>query len=128
MGDMAEYYSASSISEEDYPHGRIFERRSLAALTSSSQRLPRTWITAEGHIIQIADMKNSHLRNTIELLRRTALGNMARSMNVTDDDVIGAFLLDPDERALAAWGDVYSDLLDEALFRSDGDLQAWMVL
>lgn len=116
-----------------YPHGRRFERRTLASLINSQQRIPHTWITAEGYIIQMADMKNSHLRNTIEMLRRTSLKRLAQTAytahlrgerrGITID-----ILNDEDMRADAAWGDVYNELLSEALFRSNGDLNEWMVL
>lgn len=110
-----------------YPHGRRFERRTLASLINSQQRLPHTWITAEGYIIQMADMKNSHLRNTIEMLR---LAEMARIAKVRGEPlgITVDMLNDEDMRASAAWGDVYPELLNKALFRSNGDLHEWMVL
>lgn len=122
-----------SDADWSYPIGRRWQRKQLGALSAAKRRLPSTWITAENEIIEIAKMKNSHLRNTIEMLRRTALRKLSRLLSLADGkvsplmvDTVADLLQDPDECARAAWGDVYDELISEALFRSDGDLEEWM--
>lgn len=140
MGEMAEYHDLSTVADDACPaHGENFERRTVGTVISNPDRLPGTWVTAERVVIRIADMKNSHLRNTIELLRRNALKKVSSDMQhemrnpetATTQTRFADFdlLHDLDARSEIAWGPVYVELLDEALFRSDdGDLEKWLAL
>jgi hypothetical protein len=119
-----------SYAADDYPAtGRAFERRTVRTVITNPNRLPGTWVTAEGVVIQIAEMKNSHLRNTIDMLRRESLKRLAKLAEGPRQFERNPYLFDTDERSFAAWGDVYHELLEEALFRSDdGDVEKWLAL
>lgn len=125
-------YHSESYTDDigSYPHGKQFERRTLAALINSQQRLPRTWITSEGTLIEMARMNNSHLRNTIQMLRRVSLKRLSVVVSTYEQGIEVPLIEmhDADERALAAWGEVYDELISEALFRSEGDLETWLAL
>lgn len=126
--------------EEYYSKDTRYTRQIMKAakVMQGRGRLPHTWTDIEGEAVAISGMENSHLRNTIQMLRRKASGRLLKHLIRVSDEVIDEYrdtLVDVlayghvDERAEHAWGEVYLDLMGEALFRSDdGDLDRWLSL
>jgi hypothetical protein len=117
--------------------GAAFEDATMRTLEKQTIRLPRTWTTKERETIPIMNMTNSHLRSTIQMLRRNTTAKIMRRMFSSPDDPFFGVGIEPgdiaymteDGRAEVAWGEVYVDLIEEALFRSDdGDIDRWLAL
>lgn len=78
----------------------------------------KTWTTAEGHEIQIVKMSDSHLINTIKLLKRSAnelKGNVAANIAEASGDVFGGMdiIEMDDEEFLTIYVDQYNALIEE---------------
>ena len=113
-----------------YGNHNSYERDAIARVNATKVRLEGEWVTRDGSTMLMVDMKNSHLRNSIEMLRRGAKEKaISKARKMEEFDVVTLSTEDIDELAYFAWGDVYMELVEEALSRSeDGDLNNWLKL